>query len=206
MKFDYIICNPPYSIGDKVVSTVKDYAVQTTVLMPFSKYKKLQEHVKQIDLVSNNGFDASIVNNCIAVLDHNKHDNCSIMEPFVKEFIEENNKLITPWWFTYYTSGDSLKLNDLDIDRDIVVPGRLFENGGFGKTKNCVDYSFNIDKTVIKQYYCCAVIKCPSSKLKDGLSHYLHLDDDFRKRLQGAHSSSCNKILFDLIPKNLFVS
>ena len=56
MKFDYIICNPPYSIGDKVVSAVKDYAVQTTVLMPFSKYKKLQEHVKQIDLVSNNGF------------------------------------------------------------------------------------------------------------------------------------------------------
>ena len=205
MKFDYIICNPPYSIGDKVVSAVKDYAVQTTVLMPFSKYKKLQEHVKQIDLVSNNGFDASIVNNCIAVLDHDKHDNCSIMEPFVKEFIEENNKLITPGWFTYYTSGDKVNLNDLDIDRDIIVSGRLFENGGFGGTDICVDYSFNVNRTINKQYYCCAVIKCPSSEVKASLAHYLHHDQDFRKRIQGAHSSGCNKILFDLIPKNIIV-
>ena len=35
MKFDYIICNPPYSIGGKVVSAVKDYAVLTTTNYSF---------------------------------------------------------------------------------------------------------------------------------------------------------------------------
>lgn len=203
--FDYIICNPPYSIGGKVIEAVLNECNEAVVLMPFSKFKNVQENVKQIDLVNSGGFDASIVNNCIAVVDHNKHDNYSIMEPFVKEFIEENKKLRKPGWFEYYTSGDRVKLNDLDIDRDIIVSGRLFENGGFGEIDICVDYSFNVNRTINKQYYGCAVIKCPSSKVKDGLAHYLHFDQDFRKRIQGAHSSGCNKILFDLIPRNIIV-
>lgn len=96
MKFDYIICNPPYSIGGETIEVALDMCDEASVLMPFSKFKNLRENVKSIELVGNDGFDAAIVNNCIAVLDHDRHDNCSIMEPFVREFIEENNKDLIP--------------------------------------------------------------------------------------------------------------
>lgn len=204
MKFDYIIYNPPYSIGDKAVEVALDMCDEASVLMPFSKFKNLRENVKSIELVSNDGFDAAITNNCIAVLDHDRHNNCSIMEPFVWEFIEENNKFKTPEWLRYARASDKVKLCELDIDRDIIVPKRVCEAGGFGKTEKAVDYIFNINRAVAKEYYACAVIKCPSSKIKDNLAHFLHFDEDFRKRVRGAHASDQNKILLDLIPKNMF--
>lgn len=204
MKFDYIICNPPYSIGGETIEVALDMCDEASVLMPFSKFKNLRENVKSIELVSNDGFDAAITNNCIAVLDHGKHNNCSIMEPFVREFIEENNKLKTPEWLTYRQVKDIIDLNTLDIDRDIIVPRRLFEDGGFGKTEKSTDYMFNINRVVAKKYFYCAVIKCPSSKIKNELSHFLHFDEDFRKRVRGAHAVAQNRILLDLIPKNMF--
>lgn len=204
MKFDYIICNPPYSIGGETVEFALDMCDEASVLMPFSKFKNLRENVKSIELVSSGGFDATIVSNCIAVLDHDRHNNCSIMEPFVREFIEENNKLKTPEWLTYCLRKSDTDLNTLDIDRDIIVPKRLFEDGGFGRTEKSTDYNFNINRRVAKEYFGCAVIKCPSSKIKDDLAHFLHFDEDFRKRIQGAHSAANNKILLDLIPKNMF--
>ena len=204
MKFDYIICNPPYSIGGETIEVALDMCDEASVLMPFSKFKNLRENVKSIEPVSSDGFDAAIVNNCIAVLDHDRHDNCSIMEPFVKEFIKENNKLRTPEWLRYDSTSDRAKLCELDIDRDIIVPRRVFDDGGFGRTEKSTDYMFNINRAVAKEYFACAVIKCPSSKIKNELAHFLYFDEDFRKRVRGAHATNCNKILLDLIPKNMF--
>lgn len=77
-KFDLVIANPPYSIGNKIISNVMEIADKAIVLMPLSKYKggDLYKKVTSIELVDPKEFeDATITDNlCTCILDNHHHN------------------------------------------------------------------------------------------------------------------------------------
>lgn len=197
--FDLVISNPPYSITSKVLEEAMKHAETTVFIAPHSKITKLKKHCKKIDLQEQGCFlteGADVMIPVIGVMDNKLHDQeLDVMEPFVKQFIEEHSpiKFVTPQWVCKkYTSGNKVKLSDLNIDRDIVISIRLFDNNGFGRTENAVDYQFNIKRTIIKKYYGCTVIRCPNSKAKEIFADYLHSNPGFRSRLNGLHCTGSN--------------
>lgn len=72
MKFDYVIMNPPYSVGNKVTSTAIMSCNQCVCLMPLSQYKskELYRHIEDFRLEDPEMFeDADITKNlCICTL------------------------------------------------------------------------------------------------------------------------------------------
>ena len=65
MKFDLGIHNPPYDMGNKIISDVISLCSEHTVLMPVSQYKakNLYKHITSLKLVDPKAFkDASIQN------------------------------------------------------------------------------------------------------------------------------------------------
>ena len=74
MTYDFILMNPPYSLGGKITNEAKKHANKTVCLMPLSCYKaeknELYRYVDEMGLADPEMFeDASITNNlCICTL------------------------------------------------------------------------------------------------------------------------------------------
>ena len=102
-KFDLIIANPPYNMGNKIISNCVDKAKECVVLMPFSKYKanELYKHVLSLEIVDPKAFkDAVITTNlCVCKLIPNKIERTfeeleiETFDQRYREFYELNAKL-----------------------------------------------------------------------------------------------------------------
>lgn len=102
-KFDLIIANPPYNMGNKIISNCVDKAKECVVLMPFSKYKanELYKHVLSLEIVDPKAFkDATITTNlCVCKLIPNKIERTfeelelETFDQKYREFYELNQKM-----------------------------------------------------------------------------------------------------------------
>ena len=102
-KFDLIIANPPYNMGNTIISNCVDKAKECVVLMPFSKYKanELYKHVLSLEIVDPKAFkDATITNNlCVCKLIPNKIERTfeelelETFDQRYREFYELNQKM-----------------------------------------------------------------------------------------------------------------
>lgn len=101
-KFDLIIANPPYNIGNAIINNCMDLAEESIVLMPFSKYKanNLYKHILDMELVDPKAFaDATITSNlCVCKLLRKEINQTfeelelQTFDPQYREFYELNQK------------------------------------------------------------------------------------------------------------------
>lgn len=213
-KFDLIIANPPFSIGNDVIRTCLPYCEEAVVLMPGSDYRKQHLHWNVRDIVStsegSNIFgseNASVVDVTIARLTNEiiktDYDSQFIMyryDPLVVKFVEENLKL--PLSYTKICSGgDRLDLRTISLEKTFVVSARVLDNGVHTNTSSS-DYVFNYLKKIPKKpTYGCATINFPSEICKNNFARFWYKNPIMNTLLTGAHSSSVRSELNNLIPR-----
>lgn len=66
MPFDYIIANPSFDIGNKIITETLNYLTKTgkaSVLMPLYQYKRnnLYKHIEVIDIIDSKIFEGAII-------------------------------------------------------------------------------------------------------------------------------------------------
>ncbi len=154
MKYDFILMNPPYNVGNKITSsTINTLSDGKCVcLMPLGQYKskELYRHVDKMELADPEIFeDTSITNNlCICILQNHmvdkfrSYDEMSMesYDPRFKAFYEVNSKLPLRY---VVERRHGLVAGDVDIETTILetcrIGARGFLLGGFG-------YKFNVLK------------------------------------------------------------
>lgn len=152
MTYDFILMNPPYSVGNKVTSVAIETCCKCVCLMPLSQYKSnnLYKHVEDFRLADPDMFeDADITNNlCICTLRKDVVDKYKTYEemsmesydPKFKAFYEVNSKL--PLRYVIRRC-HGLVADDVDIETTVLetcrIGARGFLLGGFG-------YKFNVLK------------------------------------------------------------
>ena len=136
-KFDLIIANPPYNIGNKIVSKFVDKAKESIVLMPISCYKgqNLYKHILTLTLADPKTFtDAQITNNlCVCKL-INREMNQTFDEIELqtfnqeyREFYELNAKMLNK---INYNHGKYIKLTSEDqLSRTFYISSRVNNDG-----------------------------------------------------------------------------
>lgn len=213
-KFDLIIANPPFSIGNDVIRTCLPYCEEAVVLMPGSDYRKKNLHwnVREIFSTSEGSKifgseSASIVDVTIARLTNEKiktdYDTQFVLyryDPLVIKFVKENIKL--PLSYTKLCSGgDRLDLRTISLEKTFVVSGRVLDDGVHTKPTSS-DYVFNyLKKIPEKPTYGCAIINFPSEICKNNFSKFWYKNPIMNMLLTGAHSSSVRTELNNLIPR-----
>lgn len=171
-KFDLIIANPPYNIGNKITSNFIPLAKESIVLMPFSKYRgqNLYKHILDLQLVDPKAFkDALIADNlCVCELTP-KEINQTFEEtemltfnPAYKEFYELNGKLPTRWTYpmkygiyqgdektTRVKAVDALKALWPAHDKNFCLTVRAVQNGTHSvENGKSFDVLWNIKKEI----------------------------------------------------------
>ena len=150
-KFDLIIANPPYNMGNTIISNCVDKAKECVVLMPFSKYKanELYKHVLSLEIVDPKAFkDAVITTNlCVCKLIPNKIERTfeeleiETFDQRYREFYELNAHLRRPWIYIHMPKMEA----EFNIDTDFLLTMRTVLDG-VHKGNECADYQFNVIK------------------------------------------------------------
>lgn len=187
MKFDYILMNPPYNVGNKITSAAISSCDKCVCLMPLSQYKsnELYRHVDKMELADPEMFvDADITNNlCICTLLKSVVDRFKTYEemsmesydPRFKVFYEVNSKLPLRYVFKRC---DNSKIEDFDLNVDIIEGGRLMDSDTGISGPGGMGYKIN----VLKQYNtklnsCLTKITCSNSTVKANLIKFLYGTD-----------------------------
>lgn len=170
-KFDLVIANPPYSIGNKAINNVMHITDKAIVLMPLSKYKTNDLYRKVVDLQITDPKefeDATITDNlCISILDNNHNSEESwnefainsydqkyvefyrlnVKKPFIHDFKELppvsllSAKIHKPYDEVFKNQGRDMFT---DINSHIFIIGHRVCQDGVHSTENCLDYRYNI--------------------------------------------------------------
>ena len=152
-KFDLIIANPPFSIGNKVITTCLPYCKEAVVLMPISKYrgKNLYQNVETIEMIDSSGFDADIGScSCISRLKNaifetslSKFELARVDKRF-KDFFELNY-LLDPIYIDNFDAGQAeRKRLTYDVNTAFVISLRASTNG-VHKSGNDVEYNLHFN-------------------------------------------------------------
>ena len=156
VKFDLVIANPPYKVGNDVVQTVMKVCREAVVLSPVSKFKKnkLFKHVRSMQSVNADSFGADIGPcTCVALLDHEKHlDTYTDLEILqadesIREYLYENNKHENT--FQYKSIINKNEMDSINPDVTFAMNVRACSDG-VHTTTNCFDYKFNVEKSIRK--------------------------------------------------------
>ena len=156
-KFDLIIANPPYNMGNKIISNCVDKAKECVVLMPFSKYKanELYKHVLSLEIVDPKAFkDAVITTNlCVCKLIPNKIERTfeeleiETFDQRFQKYYSENLRREEPW--TWKTINDRKLLKRLCEDnKTFFLTVRSILDGVHTK-ESSQDIQANLHKTII---------------------------------------------------------
>lgn len=160
MKFDLVICNPPYHLGNRVVKNSIDCCKdKLSVIMPLSQYKKgdLFTHITgdEIEVVGDSEFeDASITGNLsictLASVSQNTYT--KYLDLMLKSF---NPKLL--WLYQWNYDNDKgyrmeslhgKSLNSLNMELDFIEMTRYISKAkGYGyhtKNEKSIAYRWNI--------------------------------------------------------------
>ena len=167
-KFDLIIANPPYNMGNTIISNCVDKAKECVVLMPFSKYKanELYKHVLSLEIVDPKAFkDATITTNlCVCKLIPNKIERTfeelelETFDQRYREFYELNAKRQHSWIYIHMP-----KMNiGFDLSVDFLLTMRTVLDG-VHKGVECADYQFNVIRNKDTQLPYDKTNKCCSS-------------------------------------------
>ena len=164
-KFDYIIANPPYAMGNELTKTVVENVEfgKYINLMPASKYKggELYKYVEDIKIVEDNFEDACIGDSLTVAIMSKIADTfnsfeeleiCKFEERF-RKFYEKNISL--PFDIKYIYAPQSL--TKFNINLSFLLPKRCACNGidMSGKT-----YKWNVHKQFIEDNVCWDKTNC----------------------------------------------
>lgn len=154
VKFDYIISNPPYAIGNTITKSIIDNVNFDNFinLMPLSCYKskELYKNVKSLEVVDPKAFeDAAITDNlCICELIKDEIENQTYEDLALKTYKEElreyyklNISRINEFNKFKLTNKADI-INNLIPELDFIVPQKV-SNDGVHKTEKCIDYKWN---------------------------------------------------------------
>ena len=168
-KFDLIIANPPYDMGNTIISNCVDKAKECVVLMPFFRYKanELYKHVLSLEIVDPKAFkDAVITTNlCVCKLIPNKIERTleeleiETFDQRYREFYELNqkmpNKITYPHATFFYDGADKnayeTAKNDLinwwkDHNKKFCLTWRAVQNGTHNYDGDAYDVLWNVKK------------------------------------------------------------
>lgn len=158
-KFDYIIANPPYAMGNELTKTVVENVEfgKYINLMPASKYKSkgLYRYVKDIERVEDT-FEDAVVGDSLTIAELSKTDDgftsyeelemCKFNPTFIK-FYKENLKRKNTFTYVYapYT------LTKYPLNKLFLIPKRVALDGidMSGKT-----YNWNVHNEHIEDNVC----------------------------------------------------
>ena len=195
MKFNQVIGNPPYFIGNKITTEAKKHANKTVCLMPLSCYKnksnELWRYVESMELADPKMFaDATITDNlCICTL---QKDTCDVFKFFEDmEMLTFSSKLVL-----FYKTNKTLPKrysiqcknnkpnfpSDYNRETDFIESIRLPNKNGGGsgyRVGNNVGYNWNMTVGTIETLplgLCC--IQFESFNAKKNFSTWAYGDDD----------------------------
>ena len=183
MKFDKVIMNPPYDIGEKIWYKVRKVSENIVCLMPLAQYKK-NERYKYIDyfeIVNNTSFDAYISGN-LCITTSQSIDNGKDYEDFLFDSFNQNYRAFYDWnrrndKGLEVCRKDNKPYTYFDIDLDFIEINRLcvpknIGSSGFGKD-GC-GYKFNVLKRGYEEKWIknIALIHFNSQKEKDNFSKW----------------------------------
>ena len=213
-KFDLIISNPPFSIGNDVIRTCLPYCEEAVVLMPSSKYKRKNLHwnVREIFSPSEGSKifvseNATVVDITIARLTNEKiktdYDKQFVLyryDPLVIKFVKENIKI--PLSYMKFRLGVATRdLRTISLEKTFVMSARVLNNG-VSRSPTASDYVFNYLKKIPENpTYSCAIINFPSEICKDNFAEFWYKNPIMNILLTGVHSSGIRTELHNLIPR-----
>lgn len=193
-KFDLIIANPPYNIGNSIINNCIDLAEESVVLMPLSKYKAngLYKHVLDMKLVDPKAFlDATITDNlCVCKLIRKEINQTfeevelQSFDPQYREFYKLNQELTSDFKMRECATfkGDkqtALMSSVKDIknewgchEQKFCVMWRAVLDGTHSVNGSAFDVQWNVKKEVNWEalpisYYDCTGIAAPQFRFID---------------------------------------
>lgn len=204
-KFDLIIANPPFSIGNKVITKCLDKADQLVVLMPLKEFRTggLFEHITSITQADSSVFqDANITKNLsIALLDSkapkqfsSKDDfNLQSFDPALLDFYKLNLSL--PQLYKY--DGDYIPTTESRLCPETAFVTELRACAdGVHRTQHNLDYHYNVlrdyDNSNIRQYrgkFACKAIYFPTKTAKDNFCLFWYSNPLMHKLLKGLNKN-----------------
>ena len=164
-KFDYIIANPPYAMGNELTKTIVENVEfgKYINLMPVSKYKgkELYRHVESIKKVEDH-FDDACVGESLIVAEMSKTadtfssfeelEMCKFDERF-KKFYKKNSNMVSSFKYIYiYRQGcKTIKevqeaISNINKDISFYMIYRACQNG-VHTNDDAIDRIYNLDKT-----------------------------------------------------------
>lgn len=160
-KFDLVIANPPYEIGNAVITETMRHCDEAVVLMPLKQYKKqdsrLWEKIQQLEVVNSSWFeDANMSDNLnIAYLSnfqngpYKKYDDLTFLslndnyKLFYKYNLDNKDKYIKG----YHKKYGIKVLKELGVEPNLwFAYTERTSQDGVHITSDCHDYRWNIEK------------------------------------------------------------
>lgn len=201
-KFDLIIANPPFRIGNKVISTFMDKASESIVLAPAKCYRdrNVYKYIDELQLADPKLFkDAAITGNLSIVRLINKENNQSyhdiyldnICVPEFKDYYKKNIKTKAKWkeLANLLTEKD---LDNYDVATSFIIPSRA-SNNGVCKNKNTADFYYNVlnEKKYIGSY----VLQL-SEKAKKNLAQFYYYNPLMNSLLRGLNTTGGSNLCY----------
>ena len=205
-KFDLIISNPPFSIGNKVITTCLPYCKEAVVLMPIALYKKgrrLYQNVETIEMIDSRDFDANIGGGCSISRLKNATFESSLskfelarVDKRFKDFFDLNY-LLDPFYICRLQGEYRIKHKIIcDVNTAFVISLRASING-VHKSGNDVEYNLHFNPVKINRSSVIYLLK--SRKHKENLNRFWYGNPLMTQLL---HAYNCPSGLCDLcIPR-----
>lgn len=154
-KIKYIVMNPPFSLGNEIVSTVKEYLTddgKAVIIMPLNQYKgkDLFKHIEQFELADPKVFDAVITENLNISTVTKKKQNKFNWQELVLESCDQNFRKFYDWNITNTKNIIMKQMSyknpeDFDVYLDFWETCKCFSSlGGGGFGSNGGGYKWNV--------------------------------------------------------------
>ena len=205
-KFDLIISNPPFSIGNKVITTCLPYCEEAVVLMPLSQYKKgkrLYQNVETFEMIDSSGFDANLfsgisiarLKNDIFETSLSKFELKRVDKRF-KDFFDLNYLLDPIYIVRLGSEYEQKRRIILDVNTTFII-SHFAGSDGVYKRGNDVEYNLHFNPVKINTTSNIYVLK--SRKHKENLNRFWYGNPLMTQLL---HAYNCPCGLVDLcIPR-----
>lgn len=187
-KIKYIVMNPPFSLGNEIVSTVKEYLTddgKAVVIQPLNEYKKqnLFEHIETFELADSKIFgDAVITENLNISIVTKKKQNKFNWQELVLESCDQNFRKFYDWNIAHnrgivMTQKVYQKPEDFDVYKDFWESSRCFSSkGGSGFGKGGGGYKWNVLYDTSEVNAGIGHIRFNTKKEKDNFSKWWYSD------------------------------
>ena len=155
-KIKYVVMNPPFSLGNEIVNTVKEYLIddgKAVVIQPLGEYKNknLFEHIEQFELADPKIFGNAVIteNLNISVVTKKKQNKYNWQE-LVLESCNQNYRLFYEWNIAHNRGIAMLTiaykpLSYFNPITDFIETSRSFsESSGSGFGKNGLGFQWNV--------------------------------------------------------------